>query len=134
MQSSESTVRGQPSTDDGPRPNLPKPPFSAGFYLAHFYFTLHILIGLTTEGFKLLTTGHYRLVGIATWPWTITGRMEPLIISIVLHAAALLHVALQIRNRLDTYPINLRTMGIYVIFILSLQIQIIRFFAWLIGI
>lgn len=124
---------GQLSTAEGPRPAF-SPPFAAGFYLAHIYLTLHILIGLIIEGFKLLTTGHYRLAGIATWPWTTTGRMELLILSIGLHSAALMHVALQIRNRLDTYPINLRSLGIYVLFILSLQIQIIRFFAWLIGI
>lgn len=108
--------------------------FPASYYLANVYLILHIIVGIFIESIKFLNTGHYRVVSMATWPWTLTGAMFWLIVSIVIHIIAIGHIAVQIRERLEDYPINFRTMLIFPFYFLSLFLQLIRFMAWIIGI
>lgn len=108
--------------------------FPASYYLAHAYLILHIITGILIESFKFLGTGHYRIVGMATWPWTLTGAMFWLVVSVIVHMMAIGHIVKQIRERLEAYPINFRSMFIFPFYFLSLFLQIIRFMAWIIGI
>lgn len=108
--------------------------FPASYYAAHAYLNLHLIIGILIEFFKFMNTGHYRVVGMATWPWTITGTMFWLIVSIIVHIVAIGHIAVQIRERLEDFPINFRSLFIFPFYFLSLFLQIIRFMAWIIGI
>lgn len=108
--------------------------FPASYYVAHAYLNLYLIIGILIEAFKFLNTGHYRVVSMATWPWTVSGSMFWLVISIVFHIVAIGHIAVQIRERLEDYPINFRSMFIFPFYFLSLFLQLIRFMAWIIGI
>jgi hypothetical protein len=108
--------------------------FPASYYLANAYLILHIIVGILIESIRFLNTGHYRVVSMVTWPWTLTGMMFWLFVSIVFHIIAIGHIAVQIRARLDNYPINFRNMFIFPFYFLSLFLQLIRLMAWIVGI
>lgn len=108
--------------------------FPATFYLAHLYLILHILTGIGLESYTYLTTGHYRVMAMATWPWTLSGEMVWLVFSIGFHIVAIGHLAIQIRGRLSEYPVRLQNVFIFSFYFLSLLLQLIRFLAWIIGV
>jgi len=107
--------------------------FPIGYYLAHVYLIVYVMIGLLIEFFKFLSVGHYRVMSIATWPWIITQNVYVLLISILLQSFALFYIASSIRSRLDEFPINLQTMGVFPIYFFCYFLQIIRLGAWFIG-
>ena len=93
------------------------PLFSPSYYVAHLLIVLYILAGIGAQVYQYLTTGTYRVLSVATWPWVLTGQWVLLLLAVIMYGGALFSIGLHMRRRLDELHISWFTLIPYAIFL-----------------
>jgi len=107
------------------------PLMDKSFYLGHIYIIVYICIGAGIQIYDFYSSGTYRLLSVATWPWVITSQSFLLLISVILYFTALLSIARSMRKKLAELEINWFTIlpyGFYVFVWLAMLGRLLAYY------
>lgn len=110
-----------------------KPVFEPSYYVGHIIMTVHIFIGAGLQLFQYYSTGKYRLLSVATWPWVYSGSAWLLFLAIVVYGYSLFSVAKQIKAKLEEMEISWLTLSPYILYTAVFMGMLGRLFAHLIS-